>query len=178
MKIKTTSFKGLLIIQNKLFSDERGDFSEIFKKDLIENHLGYEINFCQNNLVKSKKNVFRGLHFQKNPYAQSKLITVISGEILDIAVDIRKESKTYGKYFSYKLSSTKNESLFIPKGFAHGYLTISQNAYVLYEVDNYYNPKMERGISYKDKSLKISFGFDIDQFIVSDKDKNQKAFDW
>lgn len=178
MIIKETPFKDLLIIENTPHLDKRGSFTEVFKKEIVENHLGYDINFCQENLVKSKKNVLRGLHFQINPFAQSKLISVLSGEILDIAVDIRKESKTYGKYFSYNLSSRKNESLFIPKGFAHGYLTISNDTSILYKVDNYYNPEMERGISFEDDFLKINLGIEFEKLIISKKDKKFKFFEW
>ena len=120
----------------------------------------------------------RGLHFQKEPFAQSKLISVAHGEILDIAVDIRKNSKTYGKYFSRILSARNNESIFIPRGFAHGYLTLTKNAIINYEVDNYYKPEMEDGISYKDDFLNIDWGINESKIIISEKDNNLKYFEW
>ena len=178
MNIVKTDFKDLLIINHKIYYDERGSFKEVLRKNVIEENLGYRINFCQDNNVKSSYMVLRGLHYQEKPYAQSKLISVSKGKILDIAVDIRKNSKTYGKYFSYVLSSESNKSIFIPKGFAHGYLTLSENADVNYKVDNYYNKNSERGISFKDKCLNIEWEVDKNKLIISDKDKKLTDFTW
>lgn len=178
MKLKKTDFKDLLIISHHKYPDNRGYFKELFRKNDLEDALGYKINFCQENLVKSYYGVLRGLHFQKEPSAQSKLVSVLHGEILDIAVDIRKSSKTYGKYFSYSLSSENNESLFIPAGFAHGYLTLTDYAVVSYKVDNYFNPLLESGIPYNDKFLAINWGFDKFDFIISEKDMNHDPFVW
>ena len=125
MILKKTGFKDLFIIKHNVYVDDRGYFKEKFKKEKIENLINSSLEFCQENSVKSYLNVLRGLHFQKQPYSQSKLVSVSLGKILDVAVDIRKDSENYGKYFSYVLSSDKHESLFIPKGFAHGYLTLS-----------------------------------------------------
>ena len=149
-----------------------------FRKDMLKNFIDYDINFCQENLVISSKYVLRGLHFQKAPYHQSKLISVISGKIMDIAVDIRKESKTYGKYFSCVLSDFDNKSIFVPKGFAHGYLSMSDNTIVNYKVDNYYNPKYEAGISYDDKYLDIDWGCSFDKIIISKKDLEINQYIW
>ena len=178
MKIISTKFSGLKIIQSKNYRDNRGLFKEVFRKDILEENLGYKINFCQDNNVKSSYMVLRGLHYQDEPYAQSKLVSVTQGKILDIAVDIRENSKTYGKYFSYALSSESNKSIFVPKGFAHGYLTLSENADVNYKVDNYYNKNSEKGISFKDKYLNIEWEVDENKLIISDKDKKLTDFTW
>ena len=178
MKIAKTDFKDLLIVEHDVHLDERGLFKEIFRKDIFEENLGYAINFCQDNNVKSSYMVLRGLHYQLDPYAQSKLISVTDGKILDIAVDIRKNSKTYGNYFSYVLSSESNKSIFVPKGFAHGYLTLSENADVNYKVDNYYNKQSERGISFDDKYLNIDWGEHKSEIKISEKDKNLTDFKW
>ena len=178
MNIVKTDFKDLLIINHEIYYDERGSFKEVFRKNVIEENLGYKINFCQDNNVKSSYMVLRGLHYQEEPYAQSKLISVSKGKILDIAVDIRKNSKTYGNYFSYVLSSESNKSIFVPKGFAHGYLTLSENADVNYKVDNYYNKQSERGISFDDKYLNIDWGEHKSEIKISEKDKNLTDFKW
>ena len=178
MKIEKTTFDNLLILNHTVFFDNRGEFKEVFKLNEIETALKSKFKFCQENNVKSKYMVMRGLHFQIEPFAQTKLLTVVRGEILDIAVDIRRDSPTYGKYFSYKLSENCNKSLLIPKGFAHGYLTLTEFAYVNYKVDAYYNKESERGIKYDDKHLEIDWGVDKDLLIISDKDKNLKEFKW
>lgn len=178
MNIVKTDFKDLLIINHEIYYDDRGSFKEVFRKNVIEENLGYRINFCQDNNVKSSYMVLRGLHYQEEPYAQSKLISVTEGKILDIAVDLRENSKTYGKYFSYVLSLESNKSIFIPKGFAHGYLTLTKNAYVNYKVDNYYEKKSERGIRFNDKYLNIDWGVDENKLIISDKDKKLTDFKW
>ena len=178
MKLIKTNFKDLIIIKHNVYEDERGYFKEKFKKEILEKITDSKLEFCQENSVKSKLNVLRGLHFQKDQYAQSKLISVESGKILDIAVDIRSDSETYGKNFSYFLSSDKHESLFIPKGFAHGYLTLSDSAIVNYRVDNYYNPQAEEGIPYDDDFLKIDWGIEKSKIIISKKDQNFKPFKW
>ena len=178
MRVEKTPFVNLLIINHNVFSDNRGDFKEVFRLNEVEDLLNYKINFCQENNVKSKYMVLRGLHYQEEPFSQSKLVSVIKGEILDVAVDIRKNSPTYGKYFSYKLSENSRKSLFIPKGFAHGYLTLTKYAYVNYKVDSYYNKNSERGIKYNDKYLNIDWGIDKDFLVISEKDNNIKDFIW
>ncbi len=178
MRIEKTDFKDLLIINHKLCLDDRGYFKEKLKIKELEEFLGYQINFCQENCVRSKLNVLRGLHFQKDSYAQSKLISISIGKILDIAVDIRRDSNTYGKYFSHILCAKNHESLFIPKGFAHGYLTLSEEAIINYQVDNYYNSLMESGIPFDDDFLNIDWGINKKYLIVSEKDKNQNFFRW
>ncbi len=178
MKLFKTEFKDLIIIKQKAFDDYRGFFKEDFNVKKLNHFINKKIIFCQQNSVKSYVNVLRGLHFQREPFAQSKLISISHGKILDIAVDIRKNSKTYGKYFSYILDSKNHDSIFIPKGFAHGYLTLSDMAMVHYHVDNYYNPKMESGISYNDKFLKIDWGIREGDLIMSEKDKRQNPYPW
>lgn len=178
MKILKTGFSDLLIISNETFNDERGYFRELFRKDILEKHLGYKLQFCQENFACSNLNVLRGLHYQIEPFAQSKLISISSGKILDIAVDIRKNSNTYGKYFSYILSEENNESIFIPKGFAHGYLSLSKKSTIHYKVDNYYVKSKERGISFDDSFLNINWGIEKSKLILSEKDLEYKKFKW
>ena len=178
MNVIETDFRNLLLIEHSLFSDKRGQFKEVFRKEPLENKLGYKIQFCQENCVMSSRMVLRGLHFQDEPCSQSKLISVVQGKILDIAVDIRKNSKCYGKYFSYVLSADSNKSIFIPKGFAHGYLTLSDNTIINYKVDNYYNPELEKGISFNDKHLNINWGFNENIILISEKDKKLTDYKW
>ncbi len=178
MEFLKTDFNGLYIIEPKFNIDNRGVFIESFRNDLFEKFVGYSIKFCQHNIVLSNYLVLRGLHYQKEPFSQSKFISVIEGKILDIAVDLRRDSLTYGKYFSIELSSHNQRALFIPKGFAHGYLTLSKNAIVNYKVDNYYNNDSERGIRYDDKFLNINWGLDTNKLIISEKDKNLSYYKW
>tara|TARA_B100002019_G_C21114459_1_gene520132 strand:- start:166 stop:702 length:537 start_codon:yes stop_codon:yes gene_type:complete len=178
MNLTKTIFKDLIIIKHKIHVDDRGYFKEKFKKEKLENMINYSLEFCQENSAKSYLNVLRGLHFQKQPYSQSKLVSVSFGKILDIAVDIRRDSENFGKYFSYVLSSDNHESLFIPKGFAHGYLTLSDSAIINYQVDNYFNPEAEEGIAYDDDFLKIDWGIKKGKIIISKKDQNFKPFKW
>ena len=178
MNIIDTGFKSLFLLEHNVYCDKRGVFKEIYRKDILEEKIGYQINFCQDNNVKSSFMVLRGLHFQKQPSSQSKLVSVLKGEILDVAVDIRKKSATYGKYFSIVLSSEKNKSIFIPKGFAHGYLTLSESAIINYKVDNYYNRDLEQGILYNDEYLNIDWTANEKDFIISEKDKKFPKYKW
>ena len=178
MKFVKTSFKDLYLVEPTLYKDERGFFTENFRKDIFENNISYKIKICQHNIVESNFLVLRGLHYQIDPYTQSKLISVLSGRILDVVVDLRSNSKTYGKYFSVELSSKNLKSLFVPKGFAHGYLTLSKKALVSYKVDNYFNKESERGIRFDDEHLNIDWGINKKKFILSDKDKNLSNFLW
>ena len=162
-------------IKNK---DLRGSFMEVYRHDLLIENLKSPVSFCQDNLVYSKKNVLRGLHFQKAPYSQSKFIYVSYGEILDVAVDLRKESATYAKYFSIILSSQNNKAIFIPKGFAHGYLTISEEAAVNYKVDNYFSKDHDSGFKYNDPALNIDWKIRPNDIIISKKDNELDYFNW
>ena len=151
MKINKTYIEDLLIIKPQLFKDERGFFYEFYNKNKLDKII--KTNLVQDNVSKSKKGVIRGLHFQSPPYEQIKLVRCVSGKILDVVVDLRTNSKTYGTPFSIELSSENNKQLFIPKGFAHGYQVLSETAIVNYKVDNFYNPKSDSGIIWNDKDL-------------------------
>ena len=138
--------------------------------------MGKSINFCQDNEAKSTKGVLRGLHYQLPPFAQAKLVRVIKGKVLDIAVDIRKGSPTFGNYEAVELSEENKYQLFIPKGFAHGYVVLSDEAIFCYKVDNYYHKESERGIMYNDNSLQIDWKLPVEQLLISGKDKMQPTF--
>jgi dTDP-4-dehydrorhamnose 3,5-epimerase len=173
MKINKTFIEDLLIIEPLLFKDDRGFFYESYNKNNLDKVVN--VVFVQDNESKSNKGVIRGLHFQKPPYAQTKLIRCISGSILDIAVDLRKNSKTYGKSFSVELSSENNKQLFVPKGFAHGFQVLSETAIVNYKVDNFYNPKSDSGIIWNDKDLLIDWNLELEP-ILSVKDLKLISF--
>ena len=176
MKFFNVKIDGLVICEPTKYYDERGFFSETFRKDLFQDFIGHNIDFCQENFSESKFGVLRGLHFQKEPFAQSKLISVFKGKILDVAVDLRKNSKNYGESFCIELDDIKNQQLFIPKGFAHGFLVLSESAKVCYKVDNFYNPDAECGLNYNDPSLNIDWKINSDLIIVNKKDTNYPLF--
>jgi dTDP-4-dehydrorhamnose 3,5-epimerase len=171
MKINKTFIEGLLIVEPQLFKDERGFFYESYNK----NNLDINIVFVQDNESKSYKGVIRGLHFQVPPFEQTKLVRCVSGNILDVAVDLRTNSKTYGKSFSIELSSENNRQLFVPKGFAHGFQVLSETAIVSYKVDNYYNPDSDSGLIWNDKDLSIDWNLDLKP-ILSKKDLKLISF--
>ena len=171
MKINKTFIEDLLIIEPQLFKDERGFFYESYNK----NNLDINIVFVQDNESKSYKGVIRGLHFQAPPFDQTKIVRCISGNILDVAVDLRTNSKTYGKSFSIELSSENNRQLFVPKGFAHGFQVLSETAIVSYKVDNYYNPDSDSGLIWNDKDLSIDWNLDLKP-ILSKKDLKLISF--
>jgi dTDP-4-dehydrorhamnose 3,5-epimerase len=173
MKINKTFIKDLLIIEPQLFKDDRGFFYESYNKNNLDKVIN--IVFVQDNESKSDKGVIRGLHFQAPPFEQTKLVRCISGNILDVAVDLRTNSKTYGKSFSIELSSENNKQLFIPKGFAHGFQVLSEIAIVNYKVDNFYNPKSDSGIIWNDKDLSIDWNLDLKP-ILSVKDLTLISF--
>ena len=176
MKFREANIPGLIICEPKVIKDNRGFFAESFRKDLFEIFLGKKIDFCQENLSESKYGVLRGLHFQIEPFAQCKLVSVLKGKILDVAVDIRQNSKYYGKSFSIELDEFNNKQLFVPKGFAHGFVVMSETARVSYKVDNYYNPKFERGFNFNDSKFGIDWKINKKNIIVNDKDKNYSSF--
>lgn len=171
MEIIKTSIEGLVIIQPKAFEDERGYFMESYKESFIKENFP-DIHFIQDNESKSSYGVLRGLHFQKPPFDQTKLVRVIDGEVLDVAVDLRKGSLTYGKWVSILLSGKNKKQLFIPKGFAHGYIVLSKNALFSYKVDNLYSPDHETGIIYNDKTLNIDWKIPKKNILISKKDQN------
>lgn len=169
MNLETTFIKDLVIISPNVFGDERGYFFEAYNKSKVSD-LGIEIDFVQDNQSFSKKGTLRGLHYQNPPYAQTKLIRVLQGEIIDVAVDLRKDSPTYGKSFSILLSAENKKQLLVPQGFAHGFSVLSETASVMYKCDNYYNKESEGGIRFDDKTLNIDWGMDLKDAIISEKD--------
>jgi dTDP-4-dehydrorhamnose 3,5-epimerase len=175
MIITETGIKGLLIIQPKVFTDIRGYFFESFNKNIFSN-AGIDFNPVQDNESKSSKGVIRGLHYQLNPQAQAKLIRVIEGRIFDVAVDLRKESATFGKWFGIELDSESKKQLMIPRRFAHGFSVLSNIAVIQYKCDNIYNPQLERGINLSDKELNIDWGLGEFTPIISDKDLKNPDF--
>ena len=144
---------------------------------MLEKELGYQVNFVQDNESRSTRGVLRGLHYQLSPYAQAKLVRVIEGNVLDVAVDIRKSSPTFGKYVIAELSAENKHQLFIPHGFAHGFVVLSKSTIFAYKVDNYYAPEYERGIAFDDKDLKIDWRLPLDTIQISNKDKNLPTLD-
>ncbi|SEL83628.1 dTDP-4-dehydrorhamnose 3,5-epimerase [Maribacter orientalis] len=176
MKIIDTKLKGCLILEPRTFQDLRGMFFEVFRKVDLENHLGYKIDFVQENKSISKKGVLRGLHFQTGQAAQAKLVTVQKGEVTDVIVDIRPNSDTFGQHIKVNLSAKTHKSIFIPKGMAHGFLALSEEVVFSYLCDNYYEPKMESGILYNDTDLAIEWDYPIADFIVSEKDMLLPSF--
>ena len=169
IKCSKLDLEGALLFENLTFKDNRGSFSEVFKDLEYSEHL-QEIKFIQDNESVSKYGVLRGLHYQKSNYEQSKLVRVSYGEVQDVIVDIRNESSTFGKHISVILSKENGKQLFVPKGFAHGFLVLSDFAIVNYKVDNVYSPKHELGLLYSDKNLNIKWGLETDSIVVSQRD--------
>jgi len=166
------SIPDVLLIEPTVHGDSRGYFMESFRQDLLNDFLGYEVNFVQDNESKSAKGVLRGLHYQLPPSAQAKLVRVIEGRVLDVAVDIRQSSPTFGQYVSKELSSDNHHQLFIPRGFAHGFVVLSESAVFAYKVDNYYSPNDDRGIAFDDPEIDIDWVLKSDELQLSDKDKS------
>lgn len=175
MHIITTDFPELVIIKPQIFEDERGYFFESYNKSKLPDFLS-KIDFIQDNQSKSSYGTIRGLHYQLAPYAQAKLIRVLEGEILDVVVDLRRNSPTYGKSYEIKLSESNKEQLFVPKGFAHGFSVLSNSATVLYKTDSFYKKESERGINFKDENLNIDWKVDLNKAIISTKDKVLPSF--
>ena len=171
MKFISQSIPGLILIEPKIYGDERGYFTETFRKDLFEKALGYKVNFIQDNESRSVKGVLRGLHYQIPPFEQNKLVRVIQGSILDIAVDIRKDSATFGRHVAIELNEDNKCQLFIPRGFAHGFVVLSNYAIFSYQVDNYYSPSNERGIAFDDEQLAIDWILSRKDLQLSIKDQ-------
>ncbi len=171
MKITETSLPGLLVLQPKILEDKRGYFYESYNAKAFEEY-GISSKFVQDNQARSGYGVIRGLHYQLNPYAQAKLIRVISGEILDVVVDIREGSPTFGQSEQVLLDAVKKTQLLVPKGFAHGYAVLSETAEIFYKCDHFYVPESEAGIYYKDPALGIDWGIPEKDTIVSEKDAN------
>ena len=176
MEFVKQSIPEVVLIKPIVHGDERGYFVETFRQDKFEDAIGYSVDFIQDNESKSTKGVLRGLHFQRPPFAQSKLVRVIEGEVLDVAVDIRKNSPTYGQYVSALLSAKNKHQLFVPRGFAHAFVVLSESAIFAYKVDNYYSPECDRGLAYDDKLLNIDWMLSKEHLKLSDKDQNQPSF--
>ncbi|HHQ5455762.1 TPA: dTDP-4-dehydrorhamnose 3,5-epimerase [Aeromonas veronii] len=174
MNIIKTAIPDVLIFEPKVFGDERGFFFESFNHKLFEEAIGYPVTFVQDNHSKSSKGVLRGLHYQLPPYAQGKLVRCVAGEVFDVAVDIRKNSPTFGQWVGVHLSGENKRQLWIPEGFAHGFLTLSNNAECLYKTTDYYHPEYENTILWNDKTLGVNWG-DSDP-ILSEKDKKGLLF--
>lgn len=175
MTITPTNLKDCFIIEPKVFADARGYFFESFsEKKFIENVCNTQ--FVQDNESKSSYGVLRGLHFQKPPYAQSKLVRVIKGAVLDVAVDIRKSSSTFGKHVAVELTEENKKQLFVPRGFAHGFVVLQDDTIFQYKCDNYYTPEAEGGILWNDADLHIDWQVPADKIILSDKDRINPTF--
>jgi dTDP-4-dehydrorhamnose 3,5-epimerase len=170
MTITPTPLQGCIVITPRIFNDDRGYFFESFNAQKFNEAVGYEVDFVQDNQSYSTKGVLRGLHLQKGEHAQSKLVRVTKGEVLDVVVDVRKSSPTFGQHFSVKLSEENNQQFFIPRGFAHGFIVLSDVAVFQYKCDNYYNKASEGGIHYADPDLNIDWGLPESELLVSEKD--------
>lgn len=177
MKFKRTYISDIILCIPEIFKDNRGYFTETFRQDEFERFLNKKVDFCQDNEAGSVKGVVRGLHYQLPPYEQAKLVRVIKGKVLDIAVDIRKNSPTYGRHVAVELDDENKCQLFIPKGFAHGYIALSEHVILAYKVDTYYKAAYDRGIKYNDPSLKIDWKLPESAHKVSEKDQKQPLFE-
>ena len=175
MKFTPQTIPDVILIEPSIHGDNRGYFVETFRQDLFEEATGYKVNFIQDNESKSTKGVLRGLHYQLPPYTQAKLERVIKGSVLDIAVDIRRSSPTFGQYVAVKLTEENKYQLFVPHGFAHGFVVLSDSATFTYKVDNYYAPKHDRGIAFNDKDLAIDWQLPSEVLQLSDKDKTHPS---
>jgi dTDP-4-dehydrorhamnose 3,5-epimerase len=171
MNFINTNIEGLIIIEPKVFGDSRGYFFETFQKETFNSSIK-ETNFIQDNESKSTRGVLRGLHFQLPPFEQAKLVRVIDGEVLDVAVDLRKDSDTYGQHFAIHLTGENKKQLFIPRGFAHGFVVLSETAIFSYKVDNLYAPTHDSGILFNDESLSIDWILETESLKLSEKDQN------
>lgn len=172
MEYKKTAIEGVYIIEPRVFNDARGYFFEAWKKDEFEQHIG-KVDFVQDNESKSSYGVLRGLHYQKGEFSQAKLVRVIKGRVLDVAVDIRKSSPTFGQYVMVELSDENKRQFFIPRGFAHGFLVLSDEAVFTYKVDNVYAPQVDAGIRWNDPDVGIQWPIDLDKVMTSEKDLKQ-----
>lgn len=173
MQFTRTKIEDVVIIDPKVHGDERGYFVETFRQDKLEEFLGFKVNFCQDNESKSSKGVIRGLHYQLSPAAQTKLVRVIKGRVLDVAVDIREGSPTFGQYVAVELSEDNKRQLFVPRGFAHAFVVLEDDTVFAYKVDNYYSPQNDRGILFSDPEIGIDWTIDTSLLKLSEKDTKQ-----
>ena len=170
MLVTETKLKGCFLIQPSIFKDKRGYFIESFNKETFNHTLNLDINFVQDNESQSSKGVLRGLHYQTGEHAQAKLVRVVKGRVLDVVVDIRKGSKTFGDHFSIELNSENKTQLYVPRGFAHGFIVLEDETIFSYKCDNLYNKASEAGIIYNDEDLNINWELSENDFIISEKD--------
>ncbi|MDO6759739.1 dTDP-4-dehydrorhamnose 3,5-epimerase [Tamlana sp. 2_MG-2023] len=170
MQLTETKLKGCFLIEPTVFEDKRGYFLESYNQKNFNDLIGCNVNFVQDNESYSSKGVLRGLHFQKGEFAQAKLVRVIKGKVLDVALDLRKDSATYGEHYSVELSEENKKQLFVPRGFAHGFVVLSETALFAYKCDNFYNKASEGGVIYNDKTLNIDWQLNADELIISEKD--------
>jgi dTDP-4-dehydrorhamnose 3,5-epimerase len=173
MNFIRTAIEDVVICEPTVHGDERGYFVETFRADKLEAFLGFKIDFCQDNESKSSRGVLRGLHYQLAPFAQTKLVRVIQGSVLDVAVDIRKGSPTFGKHVAVELSGENKRQLLVPRGFAHAFVVLEDDTVFAYKVDNYYSPECDRGISYSDEKLGIEWPIALEELKLSEKDTKQ-----
>lgn len=176
MQIEQTNLKDCFLIHNTIHGDERGYFFESFTRNKFQKETGLDINFVQDNQSKSSYGVLRGLHFQQGEYAQAKLVRVLEGKVLDVVVDIRTASPSFGQSYTVELSDDNKLQLFVPRGFAHGFIVLSETATFFYKCDNYYNKESESGIYYNDSDLAIDWKVPADKIQLSAKDKELSSF--
>lgn len=172
MKFIPQEIADVIIIEPTLLEDSRGYFTETFRQDLFNQFIGYSVDFIQENESKSNKGVLRGLHYQLAPFSQAKLVRVLEGSVLDVVVDIRRSSNTFGQHLSLELTAENKHQLFVPRGFAHGFIVLSSSATFSYKVDNYYSPEHERSIAFDDEDLGIDWRLPKELIQLSNKDKN------
>jgi dTDP-4-dehydrorhamnose 3,5-epimerase len=172
LKFTPQSIPEVVLVEPTVHGDSRGYFVETFRLDLFEEFVGYQVNFIQDNESKSSKGVLRGLHYQLPPYSQAKLVRVIEGSVLDVVVDIRQSSPNFGKHVAVELTAENKHQLFVPHGFAHGFVVLSGSATFAYKVDNYYAPKYDRGLAFDDNNIGIDWQLPLEQLQLSDKDKS------
>jgi dTDP-4-dehydrorhamnose 3,5-epimerase len=177
MRVEETYLQGCFVISPNIIKDERGYFFESYNKNNFEKITGISVNFVQDNQSSSSRGVLRGLHYQTGVHAQAKLVRVIKGKVLDVCIDLRLDSKTFGKYFSIVLDEIDHKQLYIPRGFAHGFLVLEDDTIFSYKCDNYYEKSSENGILYNDAIINIDWNFPENEFILSDKDKNLPTFE-
>ena len=176
MKFTRLKIPDVILCEPQVFGDDRGYFAETFRQDKLDAFLGFNINFCQDNESKSSFGVLRGLHYQLAPHAQTKLVRVIQGSVLDVALDIRKGSPTFGKHVAVELTAENKKQLLVPRGFAHGFVVLSKEAIFAYKVDNYYAPDCDRGIAFNDAALAIDWQLKASDLQLSTKDTQQPLF--
>lgn len=177
MKFIPTEIEGVVILEPRIFSDERGYFFESYSKREFDANIGYPVDFVQDNQSRSIRGVVRGLHFQRPPFAQAKLVRCVRGRVLDVALDLRLDSVTYGRHIAVELSEDNHRMLFIPKGFAHGFSVLSEEAVFQYKCDEYYHAESEGGISLSDPKIGIDWQIPLSEAILSDKDTRHPALD-